>query len=146
MAPTAAPTQAPGALVLQTATLLGSLGFVAVSGKTAYVLSADRFNVSNCTAASGCIGLWPIIAPPAGVTLPSGGFSSFVRSDGQTQLAFNGNPLYTYAGDTSAGQTTGNGITSFGGVWTIGRPSTGNAPGSPVNPQPTSTPPNGSGY
>jgi predicted lipoprotein with Yx(FWY)xxD motif len=144
-APTQAAVQTPAQSVLTTSMLLGSNTFVNPTGRTTYVLSADTFNTSACAAAPGCSGLWPAVPPPAGVAL-SGGFSSFVRSDGTTQLAFNGNPLYTYAGDTGTGQTNGNGITSFGGIWTVARPTLSVAASSPAVPQPTSTPQGGSGY
>ena len=145
LAPTATPAPSPtGSVgpVLQTNTLAGSAGFVSTSGLTVYVLSADSFNNSTCFASNGCSGLWPLIGVPSGAKMGNG-FSSFPRSDGFTQLAYNGNPLYTYSGDSAAGQTNGNGIHSFGGVWTIARPGIANAPGTPA---PTSTPGGGGGY
>jgi hypothetical protein len=47
------------------------------------------------------------------VTL-TGTLGTITRSDGKTQATYNGHPLYTYAGDHAAGQTTGNGV---GGTW-----------------------------
>jgi len=50
---------------------------------------------------------WPIvpapasISPPAGVTATLGVLN---RSDGSKQLTVNGMPVYTYAGDTTAGR------------------------------------------
>jgi predicted lipoprotein with Yx(FWY)xxD motif len=71
---------------------------------------------------NGCTGAWPPVSPPNGVAL-STGFTSFTRSDNNAaQLAYNGHPLYTFSGDTAAGQTNGNGINSFGGIWSISRP------------------------
>ena len=75
-----------------------------------------------CTVVSGCTGVWPVVAPPNGVAL-STGFTAFTRSDNAASaLAYNGRPLYLYAGDTAAGQANGNGIVSFGGTWTVARP------------------------
>jgi predicted lipoprotein with Yx(FWY)xxD motif len=71
------------------------------------------------------------------------GWTVFQRSDGNLQLAYNGWPLYTYSGDSASGQTNGNGITSFGGVWTIARPNMANAPGVPA---PTAPPNVNGGY
>jgi predicted lipoprotein with Yx(FWY)xxD motif len=66
--------------------------------------------------------VWPPVTPPAGVAL-STGFATFVRSDNSvTQLEYLGHPLYTFAPDTAAGQTGGNGIVSFGGTWSVARP------------------------
>ena len=103
-------------------TLLGSAGFVNTDGRTVYVLSDDTVTSVACTVASGCTGAWPPVAPPNGVALSSG-FTAFTRPDNnQSQLAYKNHPLYEYAGDNAAGQTNGNGIVSFGGTWTVGRP------------------------
>ena len=40
-----------------------------------------------------------------------------MRSDGSTQVTYAGHPLYTYTSDTSPGDTTGNGVNSFGALW-----------------------------
>jgi predicted lipoprotein with Yx(FWY)xxD motif len=45
------------------------------------------------------------------------------RSDGTKQLTYKGHPLYYYAADTSAGQTTGQGSNSFGAKWWLVTPS-----------------------
>ena len=55
-------------------------------------------------------------AVPAGV---SGALTTFARPDGSMQLALNGMPLYYYAKDTKAGDTTGEGV---GGEWFVARP------------------------
>jgi predicted lipoprotein with Yx(FWY)xxD motif len=39
------------------------------------------------------------------------------RSNGTKQATYNGHPLYTYAGDTTPGQTTGEGLNQFGAEW-----------------------------
>ncbi len=119
--PSPAPSTTAASTTLATATLLGSPGFVDPSGRTTYVLSNDTTTSLACTVASGCTGVWPIVAPPS--TALTTGFTVYVRSDnGVMQLAYNGHPLYTYAGDSAAGQVNGNGIVSFGGTWTVTRP------------------------
>jgi len=66
--------------------------------------------------------VWVPIAPPNGVAL-STGFTAFTRSDNSAmQLAYQLHPLYTYIGDSASGQTSGSGIVSFGGTWTVARP------------------------
>ena len=50
----------------------------------------------------------------AGVT---GKLATIKRSDGSAQATYNGHPLYTYAGDHTPGQATGNGLNVNGGVW-----------------------------
>jgi predicted lipoprotein with Yx(FWY)xxD motif len=123
--PSASPTASPvpGTTTLATATLLGAPGFTApTSGHTVYILSGDTPTSLECTVASGCTGVWPPIAPPAGVAL-STGFTAFARPDnGAMQLAYQGHPLYTFSGDSAAGMTNGNGLVSFGGTWSISRP------------------------
>jgi hypothetical protein len=47
----------------------------------------------------------------------SGKFGTIKRSDGSTQATWDGHPLYTYVGDTAAGQAKGNGLNLSGGVW-----------------------------
>ncbi|MGA3038300.1 MAG: hypothetical protein ABSE64_12550 [Vulcanimicrobiaceae bacterium] len=116
---------------LSTAQLAGSMGYVSPAGFTVYVLSSDSFNNSTCTGA--CAGVWPVLVPPGAAASMSTGWSSFVRSDGKTQLSYNGWPLYTYSGDSAAGQTNGNGITAFGGVWSVARPGEASAAGTPAN-------------
>jgi hypothetical protein len=44
------------------------------------------------------------------------------RSDGKSQLTYNGHPLYRYAGDGAAGDTNGQGLTDFGGGWDVVSP------------------------
>jgi predicted lipoprotein with Yx(FWY)xxD motif len=121
--PTTAPTTAPGATTLAEATLLGTPGFVApTTNHTVYELSGDSPTTLECTVASGCTAVWPPVSPPAGVAL-SAGFAVFSRSDNNVmQLEYMGHPLYTFAPDTAAGQTSGNGLVSFGGTWSVARP------------------------
>jgi predicted lipoprotein with Yx(FWY)xxD motif len=123
MAPTGTPSTTPSATTLSEATLLGAPGFVApTTNLTVYVLSGDSPTTLECTVASGCTAAWPPVAPPAGVAL-SAGFAVFTRSDNNAmQLEYMGHPLYTFAHDSAAGQTNGNGLVAFGGTWSVARP------------------------
>ncbi len=103
-------------------------------GRTLYWFVIDTPTTSNCNGS--CASFWPpVIGTPkaaSGASLPKG-FGTITRSDGQVQATYNGHPLYTYMGDTAAGQVTGNGITASGGLWwamtptgaTLGAPSGG---------------------
>jgi predicted lipoprotein with Yx(FWY)xxD motif len=51
-----------------------------------------------------------------------GVLATITRDDGSSQLTYNGMPLYRFARDTAPGQTTGQGITAFGGTWTVATP------------------------
>jgi predicted lipoprotein with Yx(FWY)xxD motif len=85
------------------------------AGFTLYWYAPDTSATSKCTG--GCATSWPPLAgkPQAasGVTL-SGALGTITRSDGTLQATYAGHPLYTFAGDHSAGQATGNGV---GGAW-----------------------------
>ena len=49
----------------------------------------------------------------------NGHFGTTTRKDGKIQVTYDGHPLYTYAGDTQPGQTSGNGINQEGGIWNV---------------------------
>ncbi len=39
------------------------------------------------------------------------------RSDGTTQVTYNGHPVYRFQGDKKAGDTNGEGLVAFGAAW-----------------------------
>jgi len=41
------------------------------------------------------------------------------RTDGKTEVSYNGHPLYYYVGDTKAGDTTGQGLDLLGAEWNV---------------------------
>ncbi len=49
----------------------------------------------------------------------TGTLATFARPDGKMQVAINGHPLYYFAADAKAGDTTGQGV---GGKWFVGTP------------------------
>ena len=87
-------------------------------GRTLYVFQADTGTKSNCSGA--CATNWPPLTS-ANPTVGKGASASMVgtskRSDGKTQVTYNGHPLYTFAGDSSPGDTSGQGVNAFGGLW-----------------------------
>jgi predicted lipoprotein with Yx(FWY)xxD motif len=86
------------------------------SGMTLYWFVPDTSTKSNCSGQ--CATYWPPVKGPltagSGVT---GTLGTITRSDGTTQATYDGHPLYTYVGDKSPGQATGNGKNLSGGVW-----------------------------
>ncbi len=97
------PTTLPASTTLAEATIDGVGTFVNSASFPVYTFSADGSNSSVCTA--GCLSAWPAVLAPSGSL--STGFTSFKRSDnGQMQLAYNGQPLYTFVGD-AADKATG---------------------------------------
>jgi predicted lipoprotein with Yx(FWY)xxD motif len=117
------------------------------AGHAIYWFAIDTPTKSNCTGS--CAGLWPPVKGPvtaaAGVSLP-GTFGTINRADGTTQATYMNHPLYTYAGDTSAGMVSGNDKNLSGGLWWAMTPS-GSKPSGGAAPQPsTSTSSHGYGY
>jgi predicted lipoprotein with Yx(FWY)xxD motif len=99
----------------------GNLGTVLVDsqGRTIYLFEKDSGTKSSCFG--GCASSWPPVRASGKPTVGSGLNASLVgttpRSDGQAQVTYNGHPLYLFAGDQSAGETNGQGLTEFGGSW-----------------------------
>jgi predicted lipoprotein with Yx(FWY)xxD motif len=99
----------------------GNLGTVLVDsqGRTIYLFEKDSGPKSSCFG--GCASSWPPVRASGKPTVGSGLNASLVgttpRSDGQAQVTYNGHPLYLFAGDQSAGETNGQGLTEFGGSW-----------------------------
>ena len=55
--------------------------------------------------------------PNMGAIAFAGTLGTITRSDGTKQATYLGHPLYTYVGDKSPGQATGNGKNLSGGLW-----------------------------
>lgn len=90
------------------------------NGNTLYFFSLDADGKSACTA--GCLAIWPVsynASTSFGAGLTASDFSSITRSDGSKQSTYKGWPLYTYAGDPTAGAVNGDG---FQGVWFVAKP------------------------
>jgi predicted lipoprotein with Yx(FWY)xxD motif len=84
-------------------------------GFTLYSFAPDTATKSNCNGA--CAAAWPPEKGPVTASGFTGTFGTIKRSDGSTQATFHGHPLYTFTGDTAAGQANGNGVNAFGGLW-----------------------------
>jgi predicted lipoprotein with Yx(FWY)xxD motif len=102
-----------------TQTILGSPGLATPQGFTLYEFSADGMGVSNCTGS--CAAVWPPFAAASGAQA-TGNFTVMTRSDGSHQWAYKGHPLYTFSGDTQAGQANGQNQSVDGGTFTVARP------------------------
>src|SRR5256885_1694211 len=72
-------------------------------------------------------GTWARAAPaltPIGAPRVAGSSSTALlghssRSDGNTQVPYNGHPLYPFVGDDKPGDTNGEGSTAFGAGWDV---------------------------
>jgi predicted lipoprotein with Yx(FWY)xxD motif len=104
------------ALVAERTTSLGKV-LVNSHGYTLYHLSTDGTDTSKCTGA--CTSIWPpLLATGTASFGGMSGFSTFDRGGGKMQVAYHGEPLYTFAGDTKPGDTKGEGVTDSWGHWT----------------------------
>ena len=85
-------------------------------GFTLYWFAPDSTTRSTCYRT--CAGYWPPVTgtPSAGRGV-TGRLATIKRSDGTTQVTYNGHPLYTYVGDTAPGQAFGNNLNLNGGLW-----------------------------
>jgi predicted lipoprotein with Yx(FWY)xxD motif len=100
---------------LKTATIGGVTVLTSAGGFTLYSFAPDTSTTSNCNSA--CAQNWPPVTGPATASGVTGTFGTIKRSDGSVQATFDGHPLYTFVGDTAAGQAKGNGLNAFGGLW-----------------------------
>ena len=97
---------------LKTATIGGVTVLTNAKGFALYSFAPDTATKSACNGA--CATAWPPQTASATVKSP---YTTIKRSDGSTQLVFNGHPLYTFTGDTAPGTASGNGVSAFGGLW-----------------------------
>ena len=91
------------------------------AGHAVYLLSGDSSTHPLCTSAS-CLGSWPAVTTSAKRPLVGKEVTGKVgiwSHKGINQVTINGHPLYTYLADSSAGEATGEGLTSFGGTWKV---------------------------
>lgn len=91
--------------------------FVTAKGMTLYTFDKDSAGKSVCNGP--CAANWP---PALAVddAKPMGPWTIVTRDDGLKQWAYNGKPVYAFAKDTKAGDTTGDGF--LNGAWHIAKP------------------------
>jgi len=107
-----------GALVKVGPSNLGRV-LVDAHGKTLYVWARDKGAKSTCNG--DCAEYWPPLLT-RGKPIAAGGANAMLlgtsrRSDGRIQVTYAGHPLYYFVQDRKPGQTTGEGLTGFGGRW-----------------------------
>jgi predicted lipoprotein with Yx(FWY)xxD motif len=107
---------APGTTVTLHSTSLGKV-LATSKGVTLYLYTPDGKNHSNCTGS--CSQYWPPLMtkgkPVAGMGVNKKLLGTAKRGS-KLQVTYNGHPLYTYSGDSAAGQTNGEGSS---GVWFV---------------------------
>jgi predicted lipoprotein with Yx(FWY)xxD motif len=114
---------------------VGGVGTVLVNakGRTLYTLTSAGQAVP-CTGQ--CATAWPPLLVKAGATPKAGKGVKGLGTTSGGQVTKNALPLHTFVGDTKAGQASGEGISSFGGVWHV---VTVAGTGSSTSPTPTTT-------
>jgi predicted lipoprotein with Yx(FWY)xxD motif len=89
------------------------------SGRALYLWTPDTMTTSMCSGA--CATAWPPLTvkgtPTAGAGATASDLGTISRSDGTKQVTYAGHPLYYFAGDKAAGQTSGEGSNGFGAPW-----------------------------
>ncbi|WBB59078.1 hypothetical protein O7599_26235 [Streptomyces sp. WMMC500] len=101
----------------------GKLGTILVDeeGNTLYLFEKDTSTTSTCDGE--CAKAWPPLetsgTPKAGGSAQDKMLDTSKRSDGKTQVTYNGHPLYTYQGDSNPGDTNGQGLDQFGAKWYV---------------------------
>lgn len=121
--PTAATTTSSAAVKVATLTVSGKSMSVLTDSKgmTLYYFKPDTSQKTACT--DSCAQTWPPLVfsgtgKVAAETKLPGELEVYKNANGN-QVIYNDHPLYTFSGDTAAGQTNGQGI---GGQWFVATP------------------------
>ena len=102
---------------------IGGLGSVLVDsqGRTVYLFEKDTGPKSTCFGA--CATEWPPVTtngkPSAGKGVSASMLGTTKRSDGTTQVTYNGHPLYLFEADQKPGDATGQNVDAFGAEWYV---------------------------
>ena len=115
--PASSPTAQAATVMTSTATISGkSVTFLTTSaGLTLYYRTSDT---ATSVCSGGCASAWPPLlssgTPTSSASLP--GKLGVISDTNGSQATYNGHPIYTFSGDSGAGQTNGQGV---GGVWFV---------------------------
>ena len=116
---------------------LGEIILTNLKGRTLYTLSAEVKGRFICTGA--CLSTWhPLVVPQGVKPLGPTRLGLVKRPDGRMQVTFKGRPLYTFDGDTKAGQANGEGFKDVG-TWhaaSLGKITHSEPPEESPNPYP----------
>jgi predicted lipoprotein with Yx(FWY)xxD motif len=121
--PTPSPAASPATTGTTIAVATSKLGQILVDGKgiTVYLFVVDTGTTSSCY--TSCAALWPPVlttgAPQAGAGATASLLGTTTRTDGKVEVTYAGHPLYYFVQDKAAGDTTGQGINGFGGLWWV---------------------------
>jgi predicted lipoprotein with Yx(FWY)xxD motif len=122
----ASPSASPATSGTTIAVATSKLGQILVDGNgmTVYLFVADTGTTSTCY--TSCATIWPPVlttgAPQAGAGATATQLGTTTRTDGKVEVTYAGHPLYYFVQDKAAGDTTGQGINGFGGLWWVVSP------------------------
>jgi predicted lipoprotein with Yx(FWY)xxD motif len=89
---------------------------VGSNGRTLYRYTLDSKGVNRCTSNATCSKYWPRLLvkatakPTAGAGVKAALLGTIKASNGMRQVTYAGFPLYTFSGDSKAGQVNGEGF------------------------------------
>jgi predicted lipoprotein with Yx(FWY)xxD motif len=90
-------------------------------GRTLYLFARDRNGKSACSGS--CATYWPPLIASGKPHAIAGAKASLLgttrRADGRRQVTYRHHPLYKYVGDSTKGQTNGQGLDLSGGKWWV---------------------------
>ncbi len=97
-----------------------ALGKVLTDTKSMTLYTFDKDTTPGKSACNGpCASNWPALMA-MGEAKPMAEWTVITRDDGGKQWAYKGKPLYTFAKDTKAGDTMGDGF--LNGAWHVAKP------------------------
>jgi predicted lipoprotein with Yx(FWY)xxD motif len=119
---TSAAKQAGQAAVVMARTGPDGMYLTDGSGKALYMFASDSSTRSSCNGQ--CLSYWPVFGGKvtAGKGVQAGKLAS-ITTGGARQETYAGHPLYYYAGDSKAGDVSGQGLDDFGAKWWLLTPS-----------------------
>lgn len=88
-------------------------------GMTLYLFTNDEQGAGTSVCNDDCLANWPAFISDDPLMLPDGvegALTQITRDDGTKQVAYNGWPLYYFAGDSAPGDVNGQGV---GDVWFV---------------------------
>ena len=91
------------------------------NGRTVYLFAADTATTSTCYGE--CAQYWPPVLTSGQPVAGSGASASLLgttqRTDGSTEVTYGGHPLYYVVTDKNAGDTSGQAVNNYGGLWYV---------------------------
>jgi len=138
-APSSATGQTGKPIAMTADSKLGRL-LVDSNGMTVYTLMN---NGKPVPCEGQCLTFWPPLLVPAGQTNATGtgvaDLSAAMTNAGR-QVEYKGAPLYRYSMDNAPGDTNGDGINAFGGIWHVVKLGGSTSTSSPSAAVPATTP------